>query len=52
MIRFLFGVFCGVVSGAVTWWLSADPGVTTVAVLAAAVLAWVFGGLALVLFDE
>lgn len=52
MIRFLFGLLCGAFSGAVTWWLTTDPGITTVAALAAAVLAWVFGGLALVLIDE
>lgn len=52
MIRFLFGLLCGVISGAVTWWLTADPGITTVAALVAAVLVWLFGGLVLVLIDE
>ncbi|WP_328439164.1 hypothetical protein [Nocardia puris] len=52
MSRFLIGSLCGVVSGAVTWWLTSDPSITTIAALVAAVLVWLFGGLALVLIDE
>ncbi len=52
MFKFLIGVLCGIVSGAVTWTLTNDSALTGLAALVAAVLAWLLGGLALVLIDE
>lgn len=52
MIKFWFGLFCAAVSGGVTWMLTADPTWTGIAAASAALLVWLGGGLALVVFDD
>ena len=49
--RFWSGLACGAVSGLVTWLLTVDDALTGVAAIIAAVLVWLFGGIALAVLD-
>lgn len=52
MSRFVLGLVCGFVSGIITWCLVSDLTWTVLAGGIAVLLVWLFGGLALAVFDD